>query len=309
MGLGRRRKGGGLPGVTSPAPPQSIDTAPQRAEGARRASGECACARRRPGASRRIGGSIAPPPPPPASTIDAARPLERPPIRRRSGGRPRSLGKTRYAVGTVSRRYRRLACAGGWRVGRIEQAPSDCAKARSVASAPRLLAGNAPVAVVAPQGKRGGARRKRRRVSRRRQHRRRGRAAVERHRCGQAARQHALQRVGLAAIDREIVCAAHRDDARREPAPVRRRHPLGGVSGAFAAATAAIRLGGGECEIEKVVGETPPRRQGRCAKPAVVRLREGDDVLDVGLASAGEGASRIRAVNAPAKVGDDGGLD
>ena len=93
MGLGRRRKGGGLPGALSPAP-RRFDSAPRRA-GRRPArmfagGGGEAGKRRvclRPAPTGRI-------PPhrrldsaadaaPRASTIDAARPLERLPIRRR----------------------------------------------------------------------------------------------------------------------------------------------------------------------------------------------------------------------------------
>ena len=165
-----------------------------------------------------------------------------------------------------------------------------------------------PLPVVIPSRERARACRWPRRDAQLRRRRRLGLAVMEHHRRGRAARQHALQSVRLAAVDGKLVFAAHRDDARGEPASVHRRHPVGCVMGAFAAATATVHLGRCQCEVEKVVREAPPRGAARSAQAAVVRFGNRHDGIDIGL-GVGEGAPRVGTVHTPAEAGDNGGLD
>ena len=53
----------------------------------------------------------------------------------------------------------------------------------------------------------------------------------------------------------------------------------------------------GKREVQQVAGERLPERGGSLAKPAVMRLAQGHDVLDVGFFRAGETGFGVRPVN------------
>jgi len=179
------------------------------------------------------------------------------------------------------------------------------ARHRRDAVAPRFPASDAAVAIVVPAPERivGVAGPRAARCGRRGLRRRR--ASVEDHVGGPATREHAFQGRGLAPVDAEGVLALDRNDAGGEPAPVPGRQPFARVLATLAAGTAAVNARGGQREVERVGGEVPADGRAGGAEAAIMGLRQGDDVIDVGLPGARERAPGIGAVDPAAKGGGD----
>ena len=102
---------------------------------------------------------------------------------------------------------------------------------------------------------------------------------------------YAFQHVSFTWVDGEGIALAHLDDAARKPAVVEVREPFRRV---LRALMGAVDRGAGQGQVEQVTGKLPPGGGVRRAQPAVMGLRAGDDVLDVGLGGAGEPGAGCR---------------
>ena len=95
--------------------------------------------------------------------------------------------------------------------------------------------------------------------------------------------QDAFQHVSFKRVDGEGIPLAHLDDAARKPAVVEVREPFRRV---LRALVGAVDRGAGQGQVEQVSGKLTPGGGIRRAQAAVMGLRAGDDVLDVGLGGA-----------------------
>ena len=114
--------------------------------------------------------------------------------------------------------------------------------------------------------------------------------------CG-AGRQRQACRGRLAQIHRQPVLALHLDHARRVPAAVARRHPLGQI---LRYLLVLVQHRVRQRQVQHIAGERPPRRPVGRAQAALMRLAAGDDMIDIDLCHARERLARVRAVDASA---------
>ena len=114
---------------------------------------------------------------------------------------------------------------------------------------------------------------------------------------GRTARQHLLKRCRLSLVDRKAVLELDGNDPASKPATVPWRQPFPGVVAAFAPLPAPVHLRSSEGQVEQVARKTATGCRFGRAKPAVMRLGNGDDMFDISLASARKVATRIWSVN------------
>ena len=168
------------------------------------------------------------------------------------------------------------------------------------AMAARFRAGDAPVAVVVIELEGIASSRTRGDRDRRRNRSRAEVVDVQRRRCTPG--QDAFQHVSLTRVDGEGIALAHLDHATREPAVVEVWEPFRCV---LRALLGAVDRGARQGQVEQVAGKLTPGGGVRCAQAAVMGLRAGNDVLDVGLGGAGEPGACVWSVDDTPHAGDD----